>query len=88
MSVEENKAILKKLIEELDKGNVDVWDELVSPNAVRHAHDGDKDFKAMKLGTIRLEKGRGELTLQATRIPASQVMDFRLMMLTRVDNEE
>jgi hypothetical protein len=44
-----------------------------------------KDFKAMKLGTIRLEKGRGELTLQATKIPGSQAIDFRLMMFTRVE---
>jgi len=43
-----------------------------------------KDFKSMKLGTIRLEKGKGELTLKALKMPGSQVMDFRLMMLTRV----
>ncbi len=39
-----------------------------------------KDFKPMKLGTMRLEKGRGELTLRALAIPGSQAMDFRLMM--------
>jgi hypothetical protein len=44
-----------------------------------------KDFKPLKLGTIHLDKGRGELTLRALDIPGSQVMDFRLMMLTRVD---
>ncbi len=43
-----------------------------------------KDFKPLKLGTIRLEKGRGELTLRALKMPGSQVMDFRLMMFTRV----
>jgi len=43
-----------------------------------------KDFKPMKLGTIRLKKGRGELTLRALDVPGSQVMDFRLMMFTRV----
>jgi len=43
-----------------------------------------KDFKPLKLGTIELEKGRGELTLRAPRIPGSQAMDFRLMMFTRV----
>jgi hypothetical protein len=43
-----------------------------------------KDFKSMKLGTIHLEKGKGELTLRALEVPGSQVMDFRLMMLTRV----
>jgi len=43
-----------------------------------------KDFKSMRLGTIRLKKGRGELTLRALKIPGSHVMDFRLIMLTRV----
>jgi arylsulfatase A-like enzyme len=43
-----------------------------------------KDFLPMKLGTIHLKKGRGELTLRATKIPGSQVMDFRLLVLTRV----
>ena len=51
---------------------------------VQRAESYVKDFKAMKLGTMRLEKGKGELTLRATKIPGSQVMDFRLMMLTRV----
>ena len=45
-----------------------------------------KDFKSIKLGTIRLEKGKGELTLGALEMPGSQVMDFRLIMLTRVGN--
>jgi arylsulfatase A-like enzyme len=43
----------------------------------------EKDFRPLKLGRIRLEKGGGVLTLKATEIPGSQVMDFRLMMLTR-----
>ena len=42
-----------------------------------------KDFRPMKLGTIHLEQGRGELTLRATKIPGSQVMDFRLLVLTQ-----
>jgi arylsulfatase A-like enzyme len=42
-----------------------------------------KEFQPMKLGTIHLEKGRGELTLRATAIPGSSVMDFRLMMFTK-----
>ena len=44
-----------------------------------------KDFKRVKIGEIDLEAGEGELTLQALKIPGSQVMDFRLMLLTRVD---
>lgn len=42
-----------------------------------------KDFKPLKMGAIRLEKGVGELTLKCLDIPGSQVMDFRLLMLTR-----
>ncbi len=43
-----------------------------------------KDFKPLKLGAIELKKGQGELTLRAIEMPGSQVMDFRLIMLTRV----
>jgi hypothetical protein len=42
-----------------------------------------KDFRPMKLETIHLEPGRGQLTLRAKKFPASQVMDFRLLVLTR-----
>jgi hypothetical protein len=44
-----------------------------------------KEFKVLKLGTMRLKKGKGELTLKATKIPGSQAMEFRLIMLTRKD---
>ena len=43
-----------------------------------------KDFKPLNLGTIRLTKGMGTLTLKALEIPGSQVMDFRLLMLKRL----
>ncbi len=42
-----------------------------------------KDFKPLRMGDIRLEKGSGILTLKATDIPGSQVMDFRLLMLKK-----
>ncbi len=45
-----------------------------------------KDFKRMNLGTIKLDAGKGTLTLRALEIPGSQVMDFRLMLIRRVDN--
>ena len=45
-----------------------------------------KDFKLLNIGKIYLEKGTGELTIQALKIPGSQVMDFRLMMFTRVNS--
>lgn len=45
-----------------------------------------KDFKRMNLGTIKLDAGKGTLTLRALEIPGSQVMDFRLMLISRVRN--
>ena len=44
-----------------------------------------KDWKTMELPVIHLEKGTGDLTLQALDIPGSQVMDFRLLMFERMD---
>jgi hypothetical protein len=45
-----------------------------------------KDFKPLKLGTIQLPQGKGELSLRALDIPGSQVMDFRLLMFTRISD--
>ena len=42
-----------------------------------------KDFKPLHIGKIFLERGKGELALQAKEIPGAMVMDFRLMMLTK-----
>ncbi len=44
-----------------------------------------KDFQPMKLGVIHLEKGRGKLKLRATKIPGSQVMDVRLILLRKTE---
>jgi len=44
-----------------------------------------KDFKTMELGTIELKKGKGTMTLSALEKPGHQVMEFRLLMLTRVE---
>lgn len=41
-----------------------------------------KDWKPMTLGTIELQKGRGQLTLRAPQIPGKSVMEFRAMFLT------
>lgn len=43
-----------------------------------------KDFKPLNLGTMSLEKGRGLLTLKAVDVPASQVMDVRLLLFRRI----
>jgi arylsulfatase A-like enzyme len=53
---------------------------------VRRQESYVKDFRPMTLGTIRLQNGPGELTLRALQIPSSQVMDFRLLTLKRVDD--
>ena len=44
-----------------------------------------KDFKAISLGNIQLQKGEGELRLEALEIPGKEVLDFRLLMLNRTD---
>ena len=43
-----------------------------------------KDFKPLSLGELKLEPGRGQLTLKALKIPGEQVMDVRLVLLTLV----
>ena len=43
-----------------------------------------KDFKPMKMGVISLTEGTGIMKLQATQIPKSQAMEFRLLQLTRM----
>jgi arylsulfatase A-like enzyme len=42
-----------------------------------------KDFKPLRLGKIRLQKGRGLLSLRALEIPGNQVADLRYIVLTR-----
>lgn len=41
-----------------------------------------KEFRPLALGTIRLEKGRGPLTLRALEIPGASVVDVRAVILT------
>ncbi len=41
-----------------------------------------KDFAPLDVGGIQLPRGRGTLTLRATRIPGSQVMELRYLVLT------
>lgn len=41
-----------------------------------------KEFRPLKLGTLRLDKGRGPLTLRALEIPGRSVMDVRRVTLT------
>ena len=43
-----------------------------------------KNFSPLKVGILNLKKGPGILTLRSLDIKGTQVMDFRLMMLNRV----
>jgi arylsulfatase A-like enzyme len=42
-----------------------------------------KDFKALDLGSMHLDKGVGQLTLQALEIPGQSVMDVRLLLFEK-----
>ena len=42
-----------------------------------------KKFKPLRLGSVRLAKGRGTLTLRATEIPGRAVADVRYVILRR-----
>jgi arylsulfatase A-like enzyme len=44
-----------------------------------------KDFKSLNMGSIHLDKGKGRLTLRALEIPGNEAIDFRLMMVKRID---
>lgn len=41
-----------------------------------------KEFRPLKLGTLRLESGRGPLTLRALDVPGASVMEVRAIYLT------
>jgi hypothetical protein len=45
-----------------------------------------KDFKPLRLGVLRLPKGRGELTLRAPAVPGRMVADVRAVALTLLDS--
>jgi len=47
-----------------------------------------KEFRRLNLGTIRLERGRGLLTLRALTVAGRYVMNVRLVTLARVDKAE
>ena len=80
---------------ELSFNNAKLRAKLTEPhNPPLRGHENDrvqrvesyvKDFKSIKLGTIDLKKGAGTLTLKALHMPGSQVLEFRLLMLTRVE---
>jgi len=44
-----------------------------------------KDFRPLNTGIMQLPAGKGTLTLKALEIPGEEAIDFRLLMLKRVD---
>jgi arylsulfatase A-like enzyme len=61
------------------------WDPPLIDNqdrVPRQAESIMKEFHALSLGAMHLEKGRGPLTLRALSIPGKSVMDVRLVTLT------
>jgi hypothetical protein len=44
-----------------------------------------KEFRTLKLGEMKVEKGEGPLTLRALEIPGKSVMDVRRVTLTLLD---
>ncbi len=44
-----------------------------------------QNWKPISLGRIELKKGTGELTLKAIKIAGEEVMDFRLLLLKRIE---
>jgi hypothetical protein len=42
----------------------------------------------MKMGSIILNEGKGELKLQAKKIPGDQAFEFRLLMINRIENKK
>jgi hypothetical protein len=47
-----------------------------------HGESQMKDFHALRLGTMKLDSGTGELMLRALEIPGKSVMDVRRVTLT------
>ncbi len=61
------------------------WDPPLIDNedrVPRRSESYMKDFRAMKLGEMRLESGRGLLALKALRVAGKEVMEVRLVTLT------
>jgi hypothetical protein len=77
------------------------FNDAVLPFEIKEAHDppevgaeqdhyprGEsyvKDFKPLEIGEIKLEKGTGELSIRALEIPGEEAMEFRLLMLERIE---
>ncbi len=68
---------------------VPAWDPPLIDNQDRVPRKGEsimKEFRPLNLGKMRLEQGRGLLTLRALVVAGKQVMDVRLITLTLSDH--
>ena len=54
------------------------------PYDVISDYERDAFYERHPYNVIRLDKGKGILSLRALDIPGAQVMDFRLLMLKRI----
>ena len=54
MSLEENKAIVRRLFEELNKRNLSIMDELIAPNFFHHTHQlrGLESYKQLETRVV------------------------------------
>ena len=59
-----------------------------SKERVAKSHYFVKDFKPLRLGTIRLKKGRGVLTLDAVKTPGKRVIDVHSLDLIGLETAE
>ena len=63
----------------------DVPERGAEHDRVKRAESYVKDFRPLRLGTIDLEATSDTLTLRAIENAKGQVLEFRLLMLTRVE---
>ena len=67
-----------------DAFNPPLWDK--QDRVRRDAESYIKEFAPLHLGSIRLEGGRGLLTLRALKVPGNEVMDMWAVLLTLKTN--
>jgi hypothetical protein len=44
-----------------------------------------KDFQVLDMGVIELDQGNGRIELRTVKMPGKESIEFRLLMLTRVE---
>ena len=80
LSMERGDSIQAKVVDVFDPP---LYDK--SKERVTDSHYFVKDFKPLRLGTMRLEKGRGILRLGSLDIQGKRVVDVHSLELNRVD---